>query len=137
MLLRLAAASSSAWLACCSARLLPPPTTSRASPSSRAKSGRCWCNTPTSAIRRARARRDLDQFILAKLEAAGLRPSADAEPATLLRRLHFDLVGLPPAPEAVRHFLERNKRDGLDAALAAEVDALLASPHFGERWGRH
>ena len=53
------------------------------------------------------ARRDLDHFIRAKLDAAGLAPSADAEPATLLRRLHFDLVGLPPSPEAVRRFQER------------------------------
>ena len=69
--------------------------------------------------------------------AAGLAPSADAEPATLLRRLHFDLVGLPPSPEAVERFLERVEADGLDAALEPEVDALLASPQFGERWGRH
>jgi len=83
------------------------------------------------------ARRDLDHFILAKLEAVGLAPSADAEPATLLRRLHFDLVGLPPSPEAVREFLARVKAKNLDAAMEAEVDALLASKHFGERWGRH
>ena len=73
------------------------------------------------------ARRDLDRFILAKLDAAGLAPSADAEPATLLRRLHFDLVGLPPSPEAVERFLERVEAVGLDAALEPEVDALLAS----------
>jgi hypothetical protein len=83
------------------------------------------------------AKRDLDQFILAKLETASLAPSPDAEPATLLRRLHFDLVGLPPAPDAADRFLKRIKADGLDAALAAEVDRLLASPQFGERWGRH
>ena len=83
------------------------------------------------------ARRDLDHFILAKLDAAGLAPSADAEPATLLRRLHFDLVGLPPSPEAIDRFLGRVEADGLDAALEPEVDALLASQHFGERWGRH
>ena len=83
------------------------------------------------------ARRDLDHFVLAKLEAAGLAPTADADPATLLRRLHFDLVGLPPAPAAVRQFRQRVEADGLDAALEKEVDALLASKHFGERWGRH
>lgn len=83
------------------------------------------------------AKRELDHFILAKLETAGLAPSADADPATLLRRLHFDLVGLPPAPDAIDRFLQRIKTDGLDAALEAEVDSLLASPHFGERWGRH
>jgi hypothetical protein len=83
------------------------------------------------------ARRDLDHFILAKLDAVDLKPSSDAEPATLLRRLHFDLVGLPPSPAAIRDFLQRSNSDGLDAALAAEVETLLASPHFGERWGRH
>lgn len=79
----------------------------------------------------------LDHFILAKLEAAGLTPSADAEPATLLRRLHFDLVGLPPSPAALKSFLDRVQADGIDAALAHEVDVLLASPQFGELWGRH
>jgi len=83
------------------------------------------------------ARRDLDHFILAKLELSGLAPSVDAEPATLLRRLHFDLVGLPPSPDAVRRFQERIAADGLDPALEAEVDSLLASTDFGERWGRH
>jgi hypothetical protein len=83
------------------------------------------------------ARRPLDRFVLAKLEDAGLAPSPDAEPATLLRRLHFDLVGLPPAPEAVTRFLDRVQVGGMDAALAAETGALLASPQFAERWGRH
>ena len=83
------------------------------------------------------ARRDLDHFILAKLEVSGLAPSVDAEPATLLRRLHFDLVGLPPSPDAVGRFQGRIAADGLDAALEAEVDSLLASKDFGERWGRH
>jgi uncharacterized protein DUF1553/uncharacterized protein DUF1549/cytochrome c len=83
------------------------------------------------------AKRELDHFILAKLEASSLAPSADAEPATLLRRLHFDLIGLPPSPLAVQEFLQRVDADGLDLAVAAEVDPLLASPHFGERWGRH
>ena len=83
------------------------------------------------------ARRDLDHFILAKLDEGGLAPSADAEPAILLRRLHFDLVGRPPSPAAVREFLQRVEADGFDVALAAEVDPLLASPQFGERWGRH
>jgi hypothetical protein len=83
------------------------------------------------------ARRDLDHFVLARLEAAKLAPSPDADPAVLLRRLHFDLVGLPPSPDAVRDFLARVKAKGLDAAAEAEADALLATPQFGERWGRH
>lgn len=80
---------------------------------------------------------DIDRFVLAKLEAAGLSPSVDAVPATLLRRLHFDLVGLPPSPEDVRRLLKQLKADGLQTALETEVDTLLASPRFGERWGRH
>jgi hypothetical protein len=83
------------------------------------------------------AKRPLDHFLLAKLDEARLTPSPDAEPPVLLRRLHFDLVGLPPSPQAIEAFLARIGDDGLDAALAAEADALLASPHFGERWGRH
>jgi len=83
------------------------------------------------------AKQPLDHFILARLEAEGLRPSLDARPATLLRRLHFDLVGLPPSPPVLRQFLRQVNQQGLDAALAAEVDRLLASERFGERWGRH
>ena len=83
------------------------------------------------------AKSDIDRFVLAKLEAANLTPSADAEPAILLRRLHFDLVGLPPSPQAQQQFLKRVETDGMDSALAMEADALIASKHFGERWGRH
>ncbi|AGA31618.1 PSD1 and planctomycete cytochrome C domain-containing protein [Singulisphaera acidiphila] len=83
------------------------------------------------------ARRNLDHFILAQLGSHGLVPREDAEPATLLRRLHFDLVGLPPTPETVHHFLESIHTDGIETALAAEVDSLLASKQYGERWGRH
>ncbi len=83
------------------------------------------------------AKRELDHFILAKLEANGLAPSHDADPATLLRRLHFDLVGLPPSPDAISAFQKRIESDGIDSAMAAETDALLVSPQFGERWGRH
>ena len=62
-------------------------------------------------------KRKLDHFVLAKLEAAGLSPTADAEPARLLRRLHFDLVGLPPSPAAIKSFLAAVEKDGLDATL--------------------
>jgi hypothetical protein len=92
---------------------------------------------PPVARNRDWPRRDLDLFILAKLEEAGLAPSADAEPGTLLRRLHFDLVGLPPSPEQIEQFLAAVQRDGIDQALVAVVDELLASPQYGERWGRH
>jgi len=79
----------------------------------------------------------LDNFILARLEENELSPSPDAQPQVLLRRLHFDLVGLPPSPEELSRFLVRMNADGIDAALADEVDELLRSPAFGERWGRH
>lgn len=82
-------------------------------------------------------KRELDHFILAKLESEGLAPSVDAEPAVLLRRLHFDLAGLPPSPRDVGRFLELTQKAGLDQAVAAEVESLLAAPTFGERWGRH
>lgn len=82
-------------------------------------------------------RQPLDRFILAKLEAAGLAPSGDAPPEIVLRRLHFDLIGLPPTPGSLDRFVARCEQVGADAAIAVEVDELLASPRFGERWGRH
>lgn len=75
----------------------------------------------------------IDRFVLARLEAADLEPSTEADRATLIRRLHLDLVGLPPEPEAVAAFVH----DRSPNAYRALVDHLLASPHFGERWGRH
>ncbi|MEQ1831112.1 MAG: PSD1 and planctomycete cytochrome C domain-containing protein, partial [Pirellula sp.] len=82
-------------------------------------------------------KKTIDHFILAKLEQQELSPGADAQPHALLRRLRFDLVGLPPSPEHLTHFLSRIASSGLDAALSMEVDELLASSEFGERWGRH
>ncbi|HXG63323.1 MAG TPA: DUF1553 domain-containing protein [Planctomycetota bacterium] len=76
---------------------------------------------------------EVDRFILAALEARGLRPAPEADPATLLRRVFYDLTGLPPEPEEVDAFLA----DPSPEAYARVVDALLASPRFGERWGRH
>jgi len=76
---------------------------------------------------------DLDRFLLAKLEAAGLQPAPDADKRTLIRRVSFDLIGLPPSPEQVAAFLA----DDSPKAFEQVVDDLLASPHFGERWGRH
>jgi cytochrome c553 len=78
--------------------------------------------------RRDWAWRDLDRFVLATLEAHGIDPSPDADAATFARRLAFDLTGLPPGPDAARQAAED---------LPAYVDALLASPAFGPRWGRH
>ncbi len=78
-------------------------------------------------------RSKMDAFILAKLEGNGLAPVGDASRATLARRLYFDLIGLPPSPEQMRAFTD----DCSPNALANLVDYLLASPRFGERWGRH
>jgi Protein of unknown function (DUF1553)/Protein of unknown function (DUF1549)/Planctomycete cytochrome C len=81
----------------------------------------------------------IDAFILAKLEEKGLAPAPPADPRTLLRRLHFDLVGLPPPARAVEEFVAAwdgasAKRQSLIERVA---DRLLASPQYGERWARH
>ena len=81
-------------------------------------------------------RGDLDRFVLAKLDAAGLKPVADADRVTLLRRVTFDLTGLPPTPAAIDAFLKEATAKP-QAAYEKVVDRLLASPHYGERWGRH
>ncbi len=81
------------------------------------------------------AKDGLDVFILAKLEPAGLTPNPDADRATLLRRATFDLTGLAPTPEELAGFVRDPAAD--DVAFARVVDRLLASPRFGERWGRH
>ncbi len=75
----------------------------------------------------------IDHFILAKLESSGLRPAPPADKRTLIRRATFDLIGLPPTPEEVAAFLA----DESPNAFERVVDRLLASPHYGERWGRH
>ena len=75
----------------------------------------------------------IDHFILARLEAAGLSPALSADRTTLLRRLSFDLGGLPPTPAEVQAF----QADDSPQAIERVVDRLLSSPHFGERWARH
>lgn len=80
-----------------------------------------WASTP------------IDSYILAKLEAAGLKPSPEADRATWLRRVHYDLIGLPPTPEDIAAFLADQSANASEKV----VDRLLASPHYGERWGRH
>jgi hypothetical protein len=75
----------------------------------------------------------IDHFILAKLEAVGLEPSAEADRATLIRRVTLDLIGLPPTPEEVAAFMH----DESPRAYESLIDRLLASPRHGERWGRH
>lgn len=75
----------------------------------------------------------VDNFILAKLESKGLTPNPITDKRTLIRRATFDLIGLPPTPEEVEAFTKDTSPD----AFAKVVDRLLASPHYGERWGRH
>jgi hypothetical protein len=77
----------------------------------------------------------IDRFILAKQVGKGVSPVADADRNTLIRRVTYDLVGLPPTPEEIRAFMEDPTSDR--EALAKVIDRLLASGHFGERWGRH
>ncbi len=99
----------------------------------------------------------VDHFILAKLEANGLKPSPPADPRTLIRRMTYDLTGLPPSAEEVEAFVREfshshsltfspargqagekmSRRESEQRAVAALVDRLLASPHYGERWARH
>ncbi len=80
-----------------------------------------WCQTP------------VDNFILAQLDEKGLKPNPIADKRTLIRRATFDLIGLPPTVAEVDAFLADDSPD----AFAKVVDRLLASPHYGERWGRH
>jgi hypothetical protein len=89
---------------------------------------------PPPAVRgTAWPRAALDRFILAALEARGLRPAPAADKRTLIRRATYDLTGLPPAPAEIDAFLA----DSSPQAFARVLDRLLASPQYGERWGRH
>lgn len=81
-------------------------------------------------------RNDIDRFVLAKIEDADLKPAADADARMLIRRLSIDLIGLPPSFDQIESFVSSFNTNP-DAATAALVDDLLASPQFGERWGRH
>ena len=88
---------------------------------------------PPAVQRNGWARTPIDKFILAKLEAKGIAPGKGADKVTLLRRATFDLVGLVPTPEEVAAFVA----DQSPQAFEKVVDRLLASPRYGERWGRH
>jgi mono/diheme cytochrome c family protein len=79
------------------------------------------------------ARNPLDRFVLFQLEQANLTPSPQADRRTLIRRATFDLLGLPPTPEEVAAFVDDPGQD----AYGRLIDRLLASPRYGERWGRH
>ena len=88
---------------------------------------------------KAWARDDIDRFVLAGLESKGLKPVGDADALTLIRRVTFDLTGLPPTPAQVDDFVTAWDAAGAKRGEVLEklVDRLLASPQFGERWGRH
>ena len=89
---------------------------------------------PTPSVKDKKwVRSPVDNFILAKLESENLKPSPEADKATLLRRLSLDLIGLPPTIAEVDSFLADKSKD----AYEKQIERLLASPHYGERWGRH
>ena len=117
--------------------------TASSPPSPTASTGRSARSSGRSSRRRCRscrrckngswAKTPIDRFILAKLEAEKLTPVRPATQRELIRRATFDLTGLPPTPEEVEAFVKDESPD----AFAKVVDRLLASPHYGERWGRH
>lgn len=78
----------------------------------------------------------IDRFVLQKLVDVGLRPAQPAEARTLVRRLYFDLIGLPPTRDQTQQFIQAHAKDP-DAAIQELVEQLLDSPRYGERWGRH
>lgn len=88
---------------------------------------------PPQVLNSAWVKNEIDRFVLAKLEANGLRPNKATDKRTLLRRITFDLIGLPPTPEEMETFLADKSPD----AFAKVVERLLASPRYGERWARH
>src|SRR5262249_39782248 len=105
-----------------------------------------WSLQPLRAVKRPEGTyakwpiNDVDTFIAERLKRAGLAPAPTAEPRTLIRRLYFDLIGLPPSPEDMEHWLGSltGAKGRLNQAAYRElVDELLASPHHGERWARH
>ncbi|MDA1161933.1 MAG: PSD1 and planctomycete cytochrome C domain-containing protein [Planctomycetota bacterium] len=79
------------------------------------------------------SRNEIDRFVLAKLDSQGLTPSEPADRRVLIRRVFFDLIGLPPDPEEVEAFVSNPSPNALDEVISQ----LLDSPHYGERWGRH
>ncbi len=97
------------------------PRKSAAPPELRTQASRSWIRTP------------VDAFILEKLESQGLKPAPEASRAALIRRVTFDLHGLPPTPEEIQAF----ERDRSPGAWERVVDRLLTSPRYGEQWGRH
>ncbi len=89
-----------------------------------------------SVSQRQWVKNDIDNFILSRLESIDLSPSEDADPRVLVRRIYFDVIGLPPTIEQVNRFLAASAQD-VDVAIEELVAGLLDTPQFGERWGRH
>ncbi len=108
-------------------------------PSAKAEAGSWWAfqpvrrPSPPSSPRNLQAIHPIDAFLNARLAEQGLRPNPRATKRALIRRAYFDLLGLPPSPEAIRSF----ERDSSPDAWTRLVDQLLALPQYGERWGRH
>ncbi len=108
-------------------------------PADEAKSATHWAflppvRAPLPAVKDPHwPRNPIDRFILARLDREGITPSPEADRTTLIRRLSLDLLGLPPPPAEVDAFVQDMRPDAYERL----VDRLLASPHYGERWGRH
>ncbi|HWE01364.1 MAG TPA: DUF1549 domain-containing protein [Tepidisphaeraceae bacterium] len=89
--------------------------------------------TPPTVAGTGWVRNPVDAFILAHLQARGISPAPEADKATLIRRATYDLLGLPPTAQELRNFLADKSPDAYESL----IDRLLASPHYGEKWGRH
>ncbi|MFM7259820.1 MAG: DUF1549 domain-containing protein, partial [bacterium] len=118
---------------------LRPPFATRPLPEKTARFANHWAYqpmsqpTPPHVLLEDWPRNDVDRFILARLEEEGLVPSREADRRTLLRRAYLDLIGIPPSAEEVEAF----EKDTTPDAYERRIDALLANPMYGERWGRH
>lgn len=127
--------------------VMPPPKTKKVVTSAEAETLRRWIAEgaeykghwafePVTAPEPPADKNPIDHFVHSELASRDITPSPEADPATLIRRLSLDLTGLLPAPDRVASFLAAYGKDP-DTAVAALADELLASPHYGERWGRH
>ena len=108
------------------------PAAAESAPPVTGRSRRCKASTAARSQRAGRPT-PIDRFVAARRRAAGLSPVRRADRRTLIRRVTFDLIGLPPTPEEIADFLADQSPD----AFSRVVDRLLASPHYGEQWGRH
>src|SRR5262245_39710877 len=114
------------------------PASVKPSPKDTLVDQRHWAFEPVRPVQPPEAGRDgsqhpIDRFIVAQLDQRGLKPNPPADKRTLIRRAYFDLIGLPPTPSQVKAFVD----DSSPNAFEKVIEELLASPHYGERWGRH